>query len=140
MKKFINTINVEVLIENRRKELGITYEELGTHLGYTKSGIRKLIKESSIRCDILEQFCIILKADFFNEISTQLYKGKANTFTSRQALKDNALKGKVDEYREKYIDCLEERATISNELKESTLYINRCEMLLVKNNIPLPNK
>lgn len=140
MEKFINTIDVFPIIETRRQELGITLEEIGHHLGYTKSGVRKLLRDNRIRVDTLEHLSVILKQDFFRSISDQLRKGKYIPHTEKLMVKEKAMQYKVTEYQEKYIKCLEEKADLANQIKEAAVYINRCEMLLVKNNIPLPNK
>lgn len=138
MKKFINNVNVEEVIENKRAERGMTYEYIAKQLGYTKAGIRQMIKSNNIRVSQLELLSDILNTNFFLELSLQYTKGQSSESNKRPSIKDVSNKKKAEEYQEKYITCLEERANITTKLQEATLYINRCEMLLLKNDIPLP--
>lgn len=135
MKKIINNLDFGAIIEQKRIERGLTYEQLGEELGYTKSGIRQLILSNNVKCHQIELFSLIMKFDFFAEFSNKLKGVSAET---KYKVKDFANKVKIEEYQEKYITCLEDRANITTKLQEATLYINRCEILLLKNDIPLP--
>jgi len=73
-------IHIGTLIENRRKELGVSKVEVAKRMKTSRQNIALIVQRKSIQCDQLQRFCVALNHDFFqyyNGISSEEHRQTA---------------------------------------------------------------
>ena len=73
----MKNIHIGTLIENRRKELGVSKVEVAKRMKTSRQNIALIVQRSSIQCNQLQRFCVAMDHDFFqyyNGISTEEHR------------------------------------------------------------------